>query len=67
MSLRWDIRDDINAFTMASVIKSAKKGKITMPLKKKILLLLMFIASCVFMYQGFSLLFHEKEKTQLSK
>ena len=38
-----------------------------MPLKKKILIALMFIASCLFLYQGFSLLFHEKESIEQTK
>jgi len=35
-----------------------------MPLKKKIVIAIMFILSCLFLYQGFSLLFHEKEQTE---
>ena len=38
-----------------------------MPLKKKILIALMFIGSCLFLYQGFSLLFHEKEMIEQKK
>jgi len=38
-----------------------------MPLKKKFLISLLFIASCLFLYQGFSLLFHEKESLSQEK
>ncbi len=33
-----------------------------MPLKNKIIITLMLIGSAYFMYQGFSLLFHESEQ-----
>lgn len=38
-----------------------------MAIKKKVLIVLMFIASCLFLYQGFSLLFHDKETVELTK
>jgi len=35
-----------------------------MPLKRKIIIVLMLLASGLFLYQGFSMLFHEKSSSE---
>jgi len=52
--------------TVENVLEFLKRYYL-MPLKKKILIAVMLLASALFLYQGFSLLFHPDENSKVEK